>query len=570
MTRPWADLADNEYDVVVVGGGIFGACTAWDAALRGLSVLLLERGDFGEATSANAYKFVHGGMRYLQQLDLVRLWESSHERSALLRIAPHLVYPLPIAMPTYGHGMRGKEVLRAGFAAYELLTAARNHGIRDPRRRIPRAEFLSRNAILREFPDLHPASLTGAAVFADAQVYSMPRLTLSFVRAAQDAGAVAVNYAEVRRFAQYGGRITGVEVRDLRSDSRFSVRARVVVNAAGPWAAPLLLRGLGLDLGPRRPVFSRDVYFVTPRRLPTSTGLAAATVTRDAHAVIDRGARHLFLVPWREFTLVGVWHGVHRGSADDVRVAPEEIERLVAEANQAYAGLHLHADDILLVNTGLILFGDAGQDAGRHDFGKRSLLIDHTREHGIEGLITLVGVRSTVARAMADRTIRLALAKLGRSAPPCRTAETPISGGDVPDFEGLVASVAARIPHAGPAAARALAHNHGARYPDVLACADGDRSLLAPLEGSAVLGAEVVHAVRREMATTLGDVVHRRTDLGTARRPSDDALQACAALMSRELGWDGGRTAAEVARIETFFQHKGAIRAFGAAEAALA
>lgn len=156
MTRPWADLADKEYDVVVVGGGIFGACAAWDAALRGLSVLLLERGDFGEATSANAYKFVHGGMRYLQQLDLVRLWESSDERSALLRVAPHLVYPLPIAMPTYGHRMRGKEVLRAGFAAYELLTARRNRGIRDARRRIPGPGFSPGTPFSASFPTSRP------------------------------------------------------------------------------------------------------------------------------------------------------------------------------------------------------------------------------------------------------------------------------------------------------------------------------------------------------------------------------------------------------------------------------
>jgi glycerol-3-phosphate dehydrogenase len=570
VTRPWASLADKEYDLVVVGGGIFGACVAWDAVLRGVSVLLLERGDFGEATSANAYKFVHGGMRYLQQLDLIRLWESSRERSALLRIAPHLVYPLPIAMPTYGHGMRGKEVLRAGFAAYELLTANRNRGIRDPRRRIPRAEFLSRDEILREFPELPRASLTGGAVFADAQVYSTPRLTLGFVRAAQEAGATVVNYAEVTRFLRRGDRVSGVEVRDVPSDTLFSVRARAVVNAAGPWAAPLLLRGLDLDLGPRRPVFSRDVYFVTPRRLASPLGLAAATVTRDAHAVIDRGARHLFLVPWREFTLVGVWHGVHRGAIDHVQVSPDELERLVAEANQAYRGLDLRVDDIQLVNTGLILFGDEQQESGSHDFGKRSLLIDHARDHGIEGLVTLVGVRSTVARGMADKTSAMVLAKLGRPVPRCRTDTLPITGGDVPDFERLVAEISAWIPDAGAEAGRALAHNHGSRYADVLACAQDDPTLLAPLDGTTVLGAEVVHAVRREMAYTLADVVHRRTDLGTAGRPPDQALQRCAAIAAREAGWDEARTAAELARVESFFHHKGAVRAFGTAEAALA
>jgi len=132
MKRNVAALDGKEYDLIVVGGGIFGICAAWDATLRGLSVALLERGDFAHATSANCFKIVHGGIRYLQHADLYRVRESSHERNVLLRIAPHLVHPLPIAIPTYGHGVQGKAFLQAGLRAYNLITFDRNRGITDP------------------------------------------------------------------------------------------------------------------------------------------------------------------------------------------------------------------------------------------------------------------------------------------------------------------------------------------------------------------------------------------------------------------------------------------------------
>lgn len=567
MIRETSRLAAKEFDLIVVGGGIFGVCAAWDAALRGLSVALLERGDFGEATSANSYKFAHGGMRYLQQLDIPRLWESSHERSALIRVAPHLVYPLPILMPTYGHGSKGKELLRAGLSVYDVLTATRNRGIADPRRRIPSAHFLSRNEALSRFPHLSSAGLTGGVVFADGQIYNTPRLTLAHVRSAMERGSEALNYAEVVGFLRTGDRVHGVEVHDRLTDRRFSVRAKVVLNATGPWAAPLLENSLDLHLGQKRPVFSRDIYFVTRRALSPDLGLACQAATRDAHAVIDRGARHLFLLPWRGFTLVGVWHGVYHGPVDDIRVSLEEVEALAAEANGAYPGLQLTADEVCMVNTGLILFGEGQQDAARHDFGKRSVLLDHARDHGIEGLMTLVGVRATVARGMAAKAVEQVFGKLGRTAPACRTSITPVFGGAVRDFEALVAEIARRVPGRPPAVARALAHNYGSGYAEVLELAEATPALGEPFHGATVLRAEAVHAVRREMAASLADVVLRRTDLGTACRPSREALADCADLVGRELEWDRARADAEVAEAEAFFGDRGAIRRYGSGTA---
>ena len=315
MNRDLREMARKEYDLVVIGGGIFGVCAAWDAAHRGLSVALVEKKDFSNATSANHLKMVHGGIRYLQHGDVYRIRESSRERSALLKIAPHLVRPLPVIIPTYGHGIKGKGILGAGMFLYDLLTMDRNRGITDPDRQIPQGRFLSRREVLDIFPGLEKDGLTGGAVFCDGQMHNPPRLALSFLRAATEAGADAANYLEVRSFLRKGSRVTGVGVRDALTGETFDIRGKVVLNAAGPWAASLIEAGLGLQLSPP-PVFSRDVCFVVRRSLSERYALACQTRTRDADAVVSRGGRHLFVAPWRGYTLVGVWHMVHRRGPD--------------------------------------------------------------------------------------------------------------------------------------------------------------------------------------------------------------------------------------------------------------
>lgn len=561
MKRESSALTASEFDLLIVGAGIFGACAALDAAMRGLRVAIVDRGDFGGATSANSYKIAHGGVRYLQHGDIPRIIESSREQSALLRVAGHLVRPLPIMIPTYGHGARGKEVLRLGFGAYDLITAGRNRGIRDASCRIPRARFLSRAEALHHYPALPASGLTGAALFHDAQMYNTPRLTLAFLRSAAEAGAVILNYAEVRGFLREGARIHGVTVNDGISGGQLDVRARVVLNAAGPWAVPLVEERLDLDFGDR-PTFSRDVALVTRRRFHPAIGLACPAVTRDADAVLDRGGRHLFLLPWRGFTLVGVWHGVYSGSPDELEVSDDELGGFVAEANQAYPGLNLASEDVVMVNTGLILFGQEDQPGREHSFGKRSLLVDHARRHRLEGLVTLVGVRATTARGMAEAAVDLVLRKLGRRAIRSATARTPVWGGDVSDMIQLVAELRARHAWVGPLTAQALGRNYGSGASEVLDLAETEPGLQASLGGSPVLAAEVAYAARVEMAQTLDDVVQRRTDLGTAENPGGEALVAAADVLALELNWDNARRNAELSAGRAFFARRGALRTF--------
>lgn len=551
LRRDLAPLAEREFDLIVIGGGIFGACAAREAARRGLSVALLERGDFSGATSAQSFKMVHGGMRYLQHADLRRVRQSSADRHTLLRDAPHLVRPLPVVVPTYGHGIRGKAALRAAMATYDALTFDRNRGIPDPRRRIPRGRCLSRAEVLDRYPGLPEDGLTGAGVFSDGQMINPPRLVLAFVRSAADAGAVVANYVEVADLVVRNGRIMGVTARDLLGGGEISVRGRVTLNAAGPYAEGLL-SAAGLPLADRTP-WSRDAYFVVDRPLvPGPAALALPARTSDPDALLSRGPRHLFLVPWHGATLVGVWHAVYQGDPDGYTVREEELGEFIDEINAAYGGLGLTLDDISLWNAGLIPFGENDPTSRDLRFGHHSRLIDHAGDHGVEGLITLIGVRYTTGPSDAARAVALALDKLGFRA--ARPEPAPVHGGDEPDVARLVSGVlAGGPPDVPPAALRALAHNHGSAVDRVLALARERPDLASTLTGSTVLRAEVVHAVREEMAMTAADVVFRRTDLATARHPGLAALGECVELIALEAGWDGERQRRELAGIQAAF-----------------
>lgn len=553
LNRNPKSLADQEYDVIVIGGGVTGICIAWDAALRGLSVALLERDDFAGATSANLFKMIHGGIRYLQHGDVNRLRKSCHERRFFLRAAPHLAYPLPILVPTYNRGLKRKALLRAAFWLYDSLTLDRNQGIQDPNRKIPGGQILSREECLDIFPGLECDELTGAGVFCDGQMYNPPRLALSLLKSAVDAGAQTANYMEVTGFLEDNGCVSGVVARDRLSGQEMKINGRMVVNAAGPWADQLLRDHLGTRLEPA-PTFSRDACFVVDRQLVDEHALAIQGTTEDPDAVLSRGKRHLFIVPWRQYTLVGVWHGVHEGHPDKFTVEEEELQHFVDQVNEAYPSFGITLDEISMWNAGLVLFGENDEGDENLSYGKRPRIVDHASEDGLEGLVTVVGVRWTSARSTAERAVNLISRKMRKSVPKCQTEGARVYGGDISNFERFVESLAARAPaHLGGDVVRALAHNYGTEAPKILRYIERESVLGQRLGSSLVLKAEVVHAVREEMAKTLKDVALRRTDLATGGNPGAEAIQKCAELMAAELGWDSKRLERETKQLISVF-----------------
>ena len=564
MKRDIAALSKQEYDLIVVGGGIFGICAAWDATLRGLSVALIERKDWGHATSANHFKVVHGGIRYLQHLDIPRIRESSAERRAFLRVAPHLVRPMPFVIPTYGYGLSSRPVMQVGLALYDLVTMDRNSGIRDQARRIPLGHTISREETLRLFPHVDSTGLTGAAIFYDGQMYNPARLSLAFVRSAAEAGATIANYAEVVHFlrSDNGSRVRGVAVHDRLTGDEVEVRGKSVLNAAGPWARWLLDANRDLSMK-RKPTFSRDAYFMVNKELVREYALAIQGQTKDPDAVVSRGNRHLFLVPWRDYTLIGVWHVVFDGYPDEMTIDAKDVQGFIDEVNVSHPSLNLTLDDVCMVNAGLTLFGENDPTATDLSYGKRSILIDHQVEQGIDGLVSLIGVRYTTARGMAKKAIDLIEQKLGRNRSPCTTDHTPVYGGDIASFADVVDAATKSRPMGVPAdAISALVHNYGTNYTDLFGYIDKRPELAKMIEpttngsisgGSTVLQAEVVHAVREEMAYTLSDVVLRRTDLGSGSFPGEAALQTCADLLAVELGWDDQQKAREIADLREMY-----------------
>lgn len=568
MHRDLETLATQPFDLVVVGGGLHGICTAYDATLRGLRVALLERGDFGGATSANSFKIIHGGIRYLQHADLYRIRESSRERTALIRVAPHLAYPLPIMIPTYGHGVKGPEVLAAGLGLYDLLVFDRNRGIADPDRRVPAGRVVSREEVLATFPTLGTRGLTGAAILADGQIYNPPRLALAFLRSAAAAGCVAANYVEATGFCRTGDRVTGVLARDTLSGDTFTVQSKVVVNAAGPWAETLLRKDDRLALTPPG-TYSRDACFVVRRRLTGHVALAVPGQTRDPDAIVSRAARHLFLAPWRNYTLVGTWHVVHHGDPDTFAVTSRELQAFLDEVNAGCPGLGLSLDDVTLWNAGLVLFGENAEGAVNLRYGKRSRIVDHQQSHGVDGLITQIGVRLTTARGVAERVVDLVVRKLARPTARCTSAERPVHGGATGPFEPFVAGLMkGELREQPETVVRSLAHNYGSEIGQVLGYCRSHPRGWEQLGGRHVLGGEVLHAVREEMAVRLADVVLRRTDLGTGEHPGYLALRATADLMGEALGWSSERIDSELADVAAIYARLAPHRSAGPPELA--
>ena len=560
MRRDLQALSSDEFDVLVIGAGAFGAAAAWDATLRGLRVALIERRDFGGGASAECFKMVHGGIRYLQHADIRRLRSSCAERTALLRIAPHLVNPLPIVIPTYGHGRQGKAFLAAGMLAYDALTAGKNSAIPDPSRRIAGMKLLSKNQTLDLFPELEQRGLTGGAVFEDGQMYHTARLVLAFVKSAASRGALAANYTEALQFLWEGRRVCGVRARDVLSAGEFDIRAKLVLNAAGPWA-DYLLGDADHFPGHQRGHFSRDACFLVDRKPRSLHALAVPGWSKDSDAVVSRAARHLFAVPWRECMLIGVWHRLFAERPDTALVEEAELEAWILEMNDSYPALRLKREDVIYANCGLVPFGDGESTTGELSFGKESRYIDH-RAQGIAGLVTVIGIRYTTARGDSARALNLLLQQMPGAPKAAPTAEVALAGGDIGDFEAFRSAarreVAARI---SSRTLDAWLRNYGTEFRALAAIADSPAQAERLGDTDAVV-AEVTHAVREEMALKLEDVILRRTQLGSGSHPGSIAISRAAEAMGAVLGWNEARRRDEIEETELELRrHRAAVPA---------
>lgn len=515
MKRRPAALTDQNFDVVVLGGGVLGACVARDAAMRGLTTALIEAADFASGTSCNSLKVIHGGLRHLQHLDLTEVHACARERSVWLRIAPHLVAPLPVMLPLFGLPAE-RVAYRAALALNDLISAGRNRALDDDRR-IPPGRMLSRRECLDRVPELESTRLSGGMLYVDAQAYSTERLVLEVVESAVQSGAVAVNHAECVGSLFEGGRRVGILVRDRLAEAEFPVRARTVVNACGPGAPALTARLLGRQARhPGRLSLAwnlvlegtgHEVAFALPGENPTPT---AARGTRP---------RRLFFVPWRGRTLLGTGHAHFEGDPagfDGIDRAHPELLAFVEEVDRAWPGGPLGTDRPLLVHSGLLPAVGDGEGEVRL---RRKHTITVDSDGGVP-VVTATTVKLTAARRVAENAVDRACELLAHRGVPSRTADTPLPGAPAEGVAALLRSARADlrtlldsdvIEH--------LVRSYGTRYPAVLA---GPRATERVREASPVVLGQLLLGARDEMACTEDDLLCRRTELAAREAPTED------------------------------------------------
>ncbi|HEY3066651.1 MAG TPA: glycerol-3-phosphate dehydrogenase/oxidase [Methylomirabilota bacterium] len=525
MTRP-TELADGSYDVVIVGGGMAGAGVARELALRGLSVALVEKADFASGTTSRSSKLIHGGLRYLELFDFGLVRESLRERETLRRLAPHLVRPLPFLVPIYRDSSRSLIKVRIGLKLYDWLTPGRDR----ERYRVLRAV----DALSLE-PAIRAAALEGAGYYFDDLLVFPERLCLENVLSAGRHRARAFNYAEVEEFVRDArGRLAGVKVRDLLSARVVTLAARVIVNAGGPWVDALRERAGVSERGKRIVRTTKGIHCLLPR----------LTERAIYHSTADD--RMIFVIPWRDFSLVGTTDTDFEGDLDRVHATRREVEYLLEEVRQAVPDRRLALENVA--------YTYAGVRPLSYEEGRRAS--DVSRDHKVVAeedgrFLSVTGTKLTCFRSLAAQLGDRVMKTLGRQA-ESRTAQLALDGTD--EAAGAVEArawldVSAEVAASGLErdTLEMLVTTYGRAYPRVVELAGkitGGAERLCPNNPEIV--AQLHVAAHEEMAVSLQDVLLRRTGIGTSHCQGADCAESIGRRLAEMLGWTPRRLGAEL------------------------
>jgi glycerol-3-phosphate dehydrogenase len=524
---PGVNQDSDRFDLILIGAGINGSGIARDATLRGLRVLVLDKGDVAGGTTSWSTRLIHGGLRYLEHREVGLVRESLQERERLLRIAPHLVRPLPLLLPIYRGDKRGRLLIRAGMVAYDVLSRGKS---------LPGHRVLSRAAALGRAPGLAESGLLGAALYHDAQVEYAERLALENALDARAHGAEIRTYHHVSEILREDERVTGVAGNDILTGEPFRYAAPVVVNVAGPWVDEVLA---GSNLGQRSRLIggSKGSHIV----IDPFPG-----APRDAlYAEARQDGRPFFIIPWNDLYLVGTTDTRYDGDLDEVKAEEWEIDLLLTETNRVIPTAKLTRECVRYTYAGArpLPYAPGVSEAS---ITRRHIMLDHDASGRARGLISIVGGKLTTYRELAEQCVDLVLRKLGRAAVRSQSAEMPLPGGMTDLPWGEFAASFARTSGLPRQTVEHLLRVYGARAPEVLATASTPelREVFDPFTGA--IAAEVPWAYHEEGARTLIDVIARRTMVGLGPDAGIGADAAAAQVARDTLGWDSAKVDAEV------------------------
>ncbi|HNX23416.1 MAG TPA: glycerol-3-phosphate dehydrogenase/oxidase [Spirochaetota bacterium] len=532
---------DKEYDIIVIGGGITGAAVAYDAASRGLSVALVEKDDFGSKTSSATSKLIHGGLRYLANFELSLVRESLKERRILENIAPNFVYPIANMIIFNNTAMKKqRNLLKIGMILYDLLSFDKKFTW-DKSKRLPSHKNFSRKETIKDEPALDSTELGGSLVYYDCASLFPERLTLAFIKSALGKGADIANYMEVTGFRINNSKIEGVNLIDKITKRAASIKGRLTINCAGPWADRILSLTGTVE---HKEVLRRSegIHIITKKIL--NKYLVTSSTP---------GGRHIFIIPWRGYSLIGTTDKEYIGSPDDWKIRKESILELIDDVNASFGEkIKISYDDVIHCYGGLRpLVEDQTEDV--YESSRKYEIFDNSVD-GFDGLITVEGGKYTTSRNLAENVMKIACRKLGLSDKKAGTDKDYLHGSEIENIEAFVKFYITKYPNLPVSTVDYLARIYGTEIDDLLSVIYKDKSLADPLTKEGEIAAQVVYAVEHEMAFTLNDILFRRTGLGTLGHPGKDTLKRIADIAGEIAGWSSSRKKDEITEAEKIFK----------------
>lgn len=540
MKREIQRLKDEKFDILIIGGGVSGGAIAWDAALRGYKVALIEKKDFGHGTSATTSKLIHGGLRYLAQFDISVVRESLRERRFLEANAPHQAFPLPFLLPIYNFTPTPKWMLGIGLRMYDFLSYDKND-LKDPDKHLSNHRWFNKEETLKLEPGLDPQGLKGSFHYYDVLNKHPHRSNLDYVDSAYSRGAVVANYVEASEFLikEENGKKTvhGIKAKDLETGNYLDIQAKVTVNATGPWGDLLLSK---IHKNPvRKIVRSKGIHLLFKR---FHKDQALTFETRDKH--------HFFIIPWLDYSLIGTTDTPFNGSPDDVRVTKSEALEFMKMINEHYP-VNLTLDKLVHTYAGirpLVAETDVETDA-TYKASRKHEIINHRKVENIDGLVSVFGGKWTTSRALAEETIDMIQTAFDLPGIASETETTQLVAGSVGDRIALYIAEACKnygnrhsetlIKH--------LIEYYGTYYENILEYIEKDPRLGKPFDNTSHhIKAEIHHAVEHDMALSVSDFLMRRSGIGNKGIPADRVLNEITDTMAQLLNWDDARKKQEV------------------------
>ena len=536
MKRDLEQFKHCLFDLLIIGGGITGAAIAWDASLRGYKVALIEKDDFGHATSMATSKLIHGGLRYLANFEINLVRESLHERRFLANIIHHLVKPLPFLFPIYSKASTSRCLIGLGLKLYTLLSRSKNL-VKEESQRFPHHKWYSKKKVIELEPNLPATKLKGAFLYYDAQNIHPERMNIDFILSAVSKGAVIANYLEMTEFIvdeiKNRKEVRGVKVRDkLNGNPEFIIQTKVVLNCSGPWAN-LLLKKIK-KTKEENLMLSKGIHILTRRK-------------QNQHAVFieTKNKAHFFIIPWLNYTLWGTTDTSYVGSPDNLKVIKKDIEDFLELVNQYYS-VKIEKKDILHVYAGIRpLVRDSSSNNSKNTYkaSRKHELIDHEKD-GFYRLVSALGGKYTTSRSLAEKAVNYVQRKYKLGNFSCHSRTTPLKSAD---YKYSITEYKKKL-HAkwGKWFSEELIEHlfsyYGINCNKILQIAKKSDNLGDSIHSSSLrIKAEIHYAIEHESTHTLSDFLYRRCGWGNEGLKDIHIINSIVDEMGKLLKWSISR-----------------------------